>query len=326
VLARLQQLTTLLLLLTALTWAAYFFSRGQWAWAILGAAAILCAHAVVLAAEFVTLALTPAIVSVARPTPVQLVTAWWGEVITVPQVFYWRQPFRSRSEPDFLPEGLRVRGVVLVHGFACNRGLWNPWLNRLRKRQIPTVAVNLEPLFGSIDHYTGIIEGAVARIEAATGIAPVIVAHSMGGLATRAWLALDNNESRTHHAFTIGTPHQGTWLGRFGYSTNAKQMRLHSPWLQNLAMQEPTRRYEHFTCIYSHCDNIVFPADTATLPGARNLHVPATAHVRLAFQGKAFEELIRCLQPLPQQLIEGGPSPTIAPNDPPWPSGVKADP
>jgi alpha-beta hydrolase superfamily lysophospholipase len=31
----------------------------------------------------------------------------------------------------------------------------------------------------------------VRRLEAATGMAPVVVAHSMGGLATRRWLALD---------------------------------------------------------------------------------------------------------------------------------------
>lgn len=325
-LARLQQITTLLLLLAAATWAAYFFTRGQWGWAVLGAAAILCAHSVVLAAEFMTLALTSTDTSVPRPTPGQLVTSWWGEVITVPQVFYWRQPFRSRSEPDFLPDGLRIRGVVLLHGFACNRGLWNPWLNRLRKKHFPFIAVNLEPLFGSIDHYTGVIEAAIERIEAATGNRPVIVAHSMGGLAVRAWLAQGNNASRIHHVITIGTPHQGTWLARFGHSTNARQMRLHSPWLQELAMREPARRYEQFTCIYSHCDNIVFPTDTARLPGARNLHVPATAHVRLAFQGQAFEELVRCLQLLPTQQVEGSPSPTVVPSDAPRPSEVKAEP
>ena len=68
------------------------------------------------------------------------------------------------------------RGPLLVHGFVCNRGLWNPWLERLHARGIPFVAVDLEPVFGSIDDYVRILENAVQRLERCTGLAPVIVA------------------------------------------------------------------------------------------------------------------------------------------------------
>ena len=78
--------------------------------------------------------------------------------------------------------------MLFVHGFFCNRGLWNPWMRRLRAAGIPFVAVNLEPVFGSIDSYASIVEAAVRSLEQATGGAPVIVAHSMGGLAVRSWL------------------------------------------------------------------------------------------------------------------------------------------
>lgn len=43
------------------------------------------------------------------------------------------------------------RGVVLVHGFMCNRGLWLPWFIPLQARGHAYVAVNLEPVMGSID-------------------------------------------------------------------------------------------------------------------------------------------------------------------------------
>ena len=67
----------------------------------------------------------------------QVVAAWWSEVWVALAVFCWRQPFRHASIPDWLPEppvpGAEVpRGVVLVHGFMCNRGFWLPWLPRLR--------------------------------------------------------------------------------------------------------------------------------------------------------------------------------------------------
>ena len=297
-LARLQQFTTLCLILGAVGWALHFMGRGEPTWAWAGALLILLGYAMFLGVEFLMLASVQQGDDTPRPTARQLLCAWWAEVLTAPQVFCWRQPFRSRAEPDFLPPSAHgIRGVVLVHGFVCNRALWNPWMAKLRAAQIPFVAVNLEPLFGSIDHYIAIIEQAMRRIEKTTGLPPVLVAHSMGGLAARAWLSACAGDARVHHVITIGTPHHGTWLARFGQTVNGRQMRMGSPWLKNLAQQEPSQRFTKFTCCYSHCDNIVFPARTATLPGAENVHVPGTAHVHLVFQGTAFDELMRRLQP-----------------------------
>jgi hypothetical protein len=74
-----------------------------------------------------------------------------------------------------------------------------------------------------------------------------------------------------HGVVTVGSPHHGTWLGRFGHAPNAQQVRWQSRWLLQLAAAEPAQRYRRFTCFWGHCDNIVFPASTATLP------VPTTA-------------------------------------------------
>lgn len=296
-LARLQQGITfgaLLLVLGLLGWG---WRSGRWGWAIGLALLVLLGHAIVLGIEFLLLRAahgpedpTP------RATPAQLLRAWWGETLTAPLVFCWRQPFRSRAEPDHLPHGTRGRrGVLLVHGFVCNRGLWNPWLRRLRAQAVPVLAVNLEPVFGSIDDYVQVLEAAVSRLEAATGLPPVIVAHSMGGLALRRWWAEQGNEARVHHAITIGTPHHGTWLARFAVSRNARQMQRQSRWLQALAARESADRAARFTCFHSHCDNIVFPPATATLPGAQNVHIPGVAHVHMAERPEPWAELQRRL-------------------------------
>lgn len=233
----------------------------------------------------------------------QLACAWWHELRTFVAVFVWRQPFRSRAVSD-VPVGTRAlpglaadrpsRGVVLVHGYCCNRGLWNPWLEQLRARAVPAVAVDLEPVFGSIDDYAPIVEAAVRAMERSTGRAPVLVGHSMGGLAIRAWLRQAGSGAidRVHHVVTIGSPHHGTWLGRAGHTTNARQMRLHSPWLQALAAAEPPGHWRRFTCFWSHCDNIVFPASSATLPGADNRHLEAVAHVDLVNRREVFAEVL----------------------------------
>ncbi len=300
-LARLQQAITLGALALAAGWAWVCWQQGHPGWALAGALLIVGGYALVLGLEFSLLRLAH---GADDPTPrasaAQLLGAWWAEVQAAPTVFCWRQPFCSQRWPDHLPAHARVRrGVLLVHGFVCNRGLWNPWLQRLQAQGVPFIAVNLEPVFGSIDDYIGILEQAMRRLEQATGMAPVIVAHSMGGLAVRRWWAEQGDEARVHHALTIGTPHRGTWLARFAMSRNARQMQHISDWLQTLAAREPAARAGRFTCFYSHCDNIVFPPATATLPGADNRHIAGVPHVHMADRPEPWAELQRWLAATP---------------------------
>ncbi len=301
-LARLQQATTLGSLLLAALWGLLCWRAGHEVWALAGAAVIVGGYALVLGAEFVLLGRahgpddpTP------RASAAMRLRAWWGEVCAAPLVFCWRQPFRSQTFPDFLPADAQGRrGVLFIHGFVCNRGLWNPWLQDLRRQGVPYVALNLEPVFGSIDDYVATIEAGVQTLERITGLAPVIVAHSMGGLALRRWWAEQGNEARVHHAITIGTPHQGTWLARFALTPNGLQMQQRSRWLLALAAREGAGRAVRFTCYYSHCDNIVFPPATGSLAGADNRHLSGVAHVHMADRPEPRAELQRWLQPAPQ--------------------------
>ena len=160
------------------------------------------------------------------------------------------------------------------------------------------VAVNLEPVLGSIDDSLMLIEQAVQRLERCTGLAPVVVAHSMGGLAVRRWWIEPGNDARVHHVVTMGTPHCGTWLARFALTRNARQMRQGSDWLHTLSVREPSDRATHLTCFYSHCDNIVFPPRTATLPGADNRHLPGVAHLQMVDQPEPWQEVQRWLAPI----------------------------
>lgn len=301
-LARLQQITVVLLLTACVGWAGWFIHAGHPFWAAAGAALIAFGYAAFLGLEFVLLGLIGrAQPSVPAPSARQLLAAWWAEAQAAPRVFFWRQPFCSNAEPDLLVAARSgQRGVLLVHGFVCNRGLWNPWMQRLRAQGIPFVAVNLEPVFGSLDDYTGAIDEGVRRLEACTQLPPVIVGHSMGGLAMRAWLRDSANHARVHRLVTIGTPHQGTWLARFALTPNGRQMRLNSAWLNRSAASGERAAFRHFTCFYGHCDNIVFPALTATLPGADNHHIAGTAHVQMAFHPTVFSEVQAWLRPAPQ--------------------------
>jgi len=249
-------------------------------------------HAIVLAIEFAVLRMVSRHAGAPVPGAGPLLAAWREEIVYAVLVFFWRQPWRAQAFPDRLGASARGRRVVIfVHGFVCNRGLWNPWLARLTAADQPFIAVDLEPVFGPIDDYVPIIEAAVQRAEQASGLPPLIVAHSMGGLATRAWLRDHAADARVRGVITLGTPHRGTWLARFGTTHNSRQMRLLGEWVAALGAAEPPSRAALFTCYWSACDQVVYPPPTAVLPGARAVELPAVAHVSLATHATAWADL-----------------------------------
>jgi triacylglycerol esterase/lipase EstA (alpha/beta hydrolase family) len=158
------------------------------------------------------------------------------------------------------------------------------------------MAINLEPLFGSISDYSPLIEAAVATMHRQTGLPPVLVGHSMGGLAARAWRAEDPSAQRLHSLITIGTPHQGTVMARFGHGLAARQMRPHSAWLAQLQAQDTPAHARRTLCFYSACDNVVIPSTAAALPGADSREVVGCAHVAMVDHPDCFEAALRSVR------------------------------
>jgi len=292
--ARLQRLFVFGWLLAAVAWVVLWWERSP-GLAVAGVCALALGHAAVLAAECIIGYGVNAHDTVPRALPRQWLRAWVAECLVAPRVFCWQQPFRAQAVPDQLPPADGRRGAVLVHGIVCNRGFWNPWLRALRADGRAFVAVDLEPLFCSIDDYVARIDAAIEAVAAATGWPPVLICHSMGGLAARAWLRTADG-ARVHRIVTIGTPHAGAWLARFGRSVNGRQMRVGSEWLSRIEPEQDSARQVPFTCWYSDCDNIVFPASTAMLPGADNRLCRGRAHVEMAFDAALRRDTLALLE------------------------------
>jgi pimeloyl-ACP methyl ester carboxylesterase len=289
--ARIQGAVTVGLVVLAVLSSLMISQEGYQVAAVLLLLGLFTGHAIVLGIEFLAMRAINRNDSAPSAPPGSTFKAWAAEVVHGPLVFCWRQPFRSQRFADSLRSGSR-RGVLLVHGFVCNRGLWNRWILRLKEGDVAVIAVNLEPVFGSIDDYRDIIDHGVSQLQAATGLPPIVVAHSMGGLAVRRWWSETRNGTRIHHLITLGTPHHGTWLARFAMSPNAGQMRLGSRWLQRLQEQETPDRRRRTSCFYSHTDNIVFPASSGTLAGAENrLLTGGVAHVAMVDDPRPWEYL-----------------------------------
>ncbi|MCZ2499219.1 permease [Xylophilus sp. Kf1] len=294
-LARLQRRITLGLLACVLAWL-WWWLPGHPVVAMLGALLVVTGHAWFLAFEMAAMQRLNRADPVPTASGRQVLKAWLQEAWTAPTVFCWRQPFFANAVPDHLPhDAFGRRGVVLVHGLVCNRAFWTPWLRRLQARNQPFIAVDLEPVTADIEHYRPIIESAVRRITEATGLPPTLLCHSMGGLVVRDWLRAGRHHDRVARVITLGSPHRGTWLARHARHGSGLQMRQGSAWLAALADAEEPALLTRFSCWYSNCDNVVFPASCGTLPWADNRLVPGLAHVALAFDRRLMDQVLHDL-------------------------------
>lgn len=292
-----RMLRTLLgvLCVAAAGWLWIGLQRGWPVWLVVGGAVLLLAPMLpALLLEFGLLALAGGDARWPPPPAAGWLRALRGELWAATRVFAWDQAFAARRQPDVPPRPGRT-GVLLVHGYSCNRGLWRRWLARLAAQGVPCTAIDGEPVFGRIDDWVPAIDAAARALAQGCGRPPIVVAHSMGGLAVRAWLGGRPAGLPVRHVVTIGSPHQGTWLARLGHTANGRQMRQGSPWLQALARGEAAGLAVPFTCFFGHADNIVFPASTATLPGADNRHLNDVAHLAMVEHPAVWAEVQRLL-------------------------------
>lgn len=199
--------------------------------------------------------------------------AWWralpGEYVAGIRLYMLQQPW-AKGSPPFQPAtdpALPGIPVLLVHGYICNHRVWDTAAKALRQAGHPVLALDLEPLFTSIDDYAPRIEQAVAELCRQTGTEKVaLIGHSMGGLVIRAWMRAQGT-GRVAKVITLGSPHAGTQIDPHPKTRNGQQMAWHSDWLQTLAASETSATRSLIRIALTTQDNIVFPQREQVLEG-----------------------------------------------------------
>jgi pimeloyl-ACP methyl ester carboxylesterase len=178
--------------------------------------------------------------------------------------------------------------VLLIHGYCCNYGVWRYVAARLQALGHTVLAINLEPLFCSIDDYAPQVEHAVAQLRAQTGQQRVaLVGHSMGGLVIRAWMRA-YGEAQAAVAITLGSPHQGTQITPHAKLANARQMVWANDWLQALQASESPPRRAMLRVALTAQDAIVFPQTAQTIPDVATQHFSGIGHLQLCTDPDVF--------------------------------------
>jgi pimeloyl-ACP methyl ester carboxylesterase len=161
------------------------------------------------------------------------------------------------------------------------------------------LAIDLEPLFTSIDDYAVLIERAVTQLTTQTG-APrvVLVGHSMGGLAIRAWMRA-HGTAKVARVITLGTPHQGTRVSQWVSTLNAAQMAYRSPWVTQLDSSETPAHRQLMRLALTHHDNIVHPQHEQVLDGAAVTEFSAIGHLQMCLDDAVIAWLLQQVDATP---------------------------
>ncbi len=223
--------------------------------------------------------------------------ALWSEFFARLTSYNWSQPFSNLAMPQEPAGGTTGMPILLVHGYFSNRGMWLQFRSRLIRDGFgPIYTIDLGPPFGDIDHFATQLAARFDVIRREAGDKGIhVVAHSMGGLVSRAYLAncrAANVDSHVQSLTTLGSPHHGTRLAAFGIGGAVKQMRDGSGWLTKLAESEQSSVALPATLsIYTLNDDLVYPPETSELPWAINLAVDSVGHVGLLFSEAVYHSV-----------------------------------
>jgi triacylglycerol lipase len=220
---------------------------------------------------------------------VRLVAGEWRAMLA--NIYLW-VPFERlvlRADPPLAPDSRLP--VILVHGYLSNRGTMCGLAHALDSAGIrPVFVPTLPAIVAPIEEFAAHLERVVREVTVATGQPKVIlVGHSMGGLTSRAYLAR-HGVSRVAGLITLGSPHHGTAVAPLGSGHDARQMRIGSDFLRDLARGEGESGPGcPALSVYTVHDNLVAPQDSSRLAWARNVAIPGVGHLAMLLDARVHE-------------------------------------
>jgi len=243
---------------------------------------------------------------------------WLAESAALFRIHVWRL---ERGPPRMAPPA-DGDPVLCVHGFTQDRTNFAALRRELWMRGRPSTSIDLG-LPGK--HPRKLAAGVVQALEALRAEHPDrpldIVCHSMGGLVLRDALRhrpdlIDGIRT----IVTLGSPHHGTAGARWPVRLwpEAGGLARGSDWIASLPTLAQLAPQARTVTVSGSADYIVYPQDTAHLPGSEHVDFHGIGHAGLLTDRRVIRTVLAAFdgQALPQApgvQVSPAPSPTPAP-------------
>jgi triacylglycerol esterase/lipase EstA (alpha/beta hydrolase family) len=170
--------------------------------------------------------------------------------------------------------------------------VWARLARFLREQHVRGVySLSYGPPLASIELFAEQLARKIDEVLAATGARRVIViAHSMGGLVTRAYLRRFGS-AKLARVVSIGAPHHGSMHAWFFPGVALAQMRPGNAWLASLNAEalDPSLR---FLSLWSWHDSMVAPQTSSELPGSVDATLVGVGHNALLTDPHVFARVL----------------------------------
>lgn len=158
------------------------------------------------------------------------------------------------------------------------------------------MAITFRDPTGSNTEHAQELSAAVDTLLERTGDSRVdIVAHSMGGLATREYLKSAAGAHRVRRVILLATPNHGTYAAYLAFGGGREDMIPGSAFLDSLNTGTPIPDNVEALTIRTPMDLHILPSESATLTGVPDLTVCCPTHLGLLRDMEVFRIIRRFL-------------------------------
>jgi triacylglycerol lipase len=206
------------------------------------------------------------------------------------------QPEVGQQVASQLAEPAERTPVVLVPGWSAEGQDLEPLKEIFVEAGWPEAAVSVvefdDPEGSNIVHAEE-LGRVVDDLRARTGTSRVdVLAHSMGGLATRYYMQNDGAGKVRRVAF-LATPHRGTYTAYLAWGEGGKEMHPGSAFLMDLQQFRAVPEDVEAITVRTKVDLHIIPPESATLVGLPNLEVCCPSHIGILTHPEAFQAVER---------------------------------
>jgi pimeloyl-ACP methyl ester carboxylesterase len=198
---------------------------------------------------------------------------------------------KAQPKAGFVP-------VVLVHGYLGHPEMLLPLARKLLEAGAPAVhRVSFPSTVWQFERIVEHIAHETRNVAQAHGTSVDLVGHSLGALASRAWLKLFDGHRWVRRFVSLGGPHGGTALHKIVPSPVRDAFDPEGFWVQRVSEgDEPVPT----TNVRARYDHQVYPPQNAVIPGADEVVVDAWGHNGLLWSGEAHEAVVEALYTCPE--------------------------